>query len=270
MSTASSFVHDLRVMATATGVSVTNTFRAVPLWLWLIQLFALAVFPMAFFVLLVGSGIGSSVDVGYVALGNALFSVVFASVYSVCAVPGTEKHAGTLPQLMNTPTRLFTVFIGLSLFEIITALLSAAISLSFAASLSWIDLSAVNVASFVSVIIVTTISMAGFGLMLSSIGLFLRSASVLASLAVYVTMILCGADFPVSYLPASVQVVSYCIPITYGLQALREAAVGGGLEQIASLLIVMLAIGLVLYMLAFFAFSRFEMIARTKGAIEVF
>jgi ABC-2 type transport system permease protein len=261
---------DLRVMCTAVKVSVTNTFRAVPLWLWLLQLFALAVFQMAFFVFLVGVGGSSEIDVEYVALGNALFSVVFASVYSICAVPGTEKHAGTLPALMITPTRLFTVFIGLSLFQILTALLTVTVSFSFAASLSWIDLNGVNMLSFVCVILVTAFSMAGFGLLLSSIGLFLRSASVLASLAVYVTLVLCGANFPISSLPGFIQVLSYSIPITYGLRALREAVVGGSIAQISPIIGAMLLIGLVLYVLAFLAFQRFERLAKVTGSMELF
>jgi ABC-type multidrug transport system permease subunit len=66
------------------------------------------------------------------------------------------------------------------------------------------------------------------------------------------------------------QALSNAIPITYGLQALREVAVGGGLEQIYPSIGAMLLIGAALYGLAYLAFKRFERMARITGSMDLF
>jgi ABC-2 type transport system permease protein len=257
-------------MKSASMVSITTLFRAVPIWLWGLQLLSMAVFQMVFFVLFVQYSDNPEITVQSVALGNVVISIVFSTVIGLCAIPGMEKHTGTLPLLMSTPTRLFEIFIGFALFQILSGLMAVTISLTFAAAIFGVGLGSVNVVSLVLVILISSFSMVGFGMMLSSFGLFLRSANVMASLVLYLVLIISGANFPISYLPEPIQYVSWCIPVTYGIVALKESVAGQPLTDTLPELGMMMLIGAVMLVLAYLTFLRFERIARVTGSMDMF
>jgi len=257
-------------MISSMKVAVRSQFAAVPLWLWLIQILTVSVFQMSFFVLMVDYAGRGSVALEYVALGNALQSVTFVTVYAVCSIPGTEKHAGTLSPVMSTPSRLFTVFVGKAMFQIFAGIITVVISLLFANQVFGVSFGNADLVSVAAVILVTTFAMTGFGLMLGSIGLYARSSSVLASLVLYLGLVLCGVNFPVSSLPSPLQVVSYSLPMTYGVDALREAVAGAGLLSIGGELAIAAFIGSVMIALSYWMFRWFEKLARERGTTDMF
>ena len=64
---------------------------------------------------------------------------------------------------------------------------------------------------------------AGLGLLFGSIGLIMRDAITIANVVYYLLLITCGINFPVSRLPAAIQVISYGLPLTRGVEAARQA-----------------------------------------------
>lgn len=68
--------------------------------------------------------------------------------------------------------------------------------------------------------------------------------------------ILGGAIFPIEVMPESLQVVSYIVPITYSLDAIRLSMLQGySIEMISSQLIILATMGLVLFPLSLYAFK---------------
>jgi ABC-2 type transport system permease protein len=261
---------DMGIMMSAARTSIRSQFAAVPIWLWAVQLIAVSLSQMVFFVLITIYAGYDTASVQDVALGNSLQAVTFSTVFAVCSIPGIEKHGGTLPLIMSTPTRTFTVIVGKSLFEIFAGLVAAAVSLSFAVAVFGVDLSNVNVLALVAVVLMTCFAMTGFGLMLSSIGIYLRSSTLLASLFLYFGLIFCGVNFPISQLPAILQPISLAIPMTYGVSALKMAADGSSILSIWPDLSAMIVIGIVMILLGFLLFNTFEEKARRKGSLEMF
>ncbi len=252
------------------NISIRSQFAVVPPWLWLVELISVSIFQMTFFVLVVGISGNNDVGVEYVALGNALQSVTFVTVYSVCGIPGSEKHGGTLSSIMTTPSRLFTIFTGKALFQILAGIFTVAISLTFATQLFGVSLQHANLLAVGAIILVTTFSMTGFGLMLSSIGLYTRSSTILASLVMYVGLILCGVNFPVSELPAFLRPLSYLLPLTYGVEGLRKAVSGASVFDLGPILIIMIALGVLALLMANWMFHIFETMARKRGTLDMF
>jgi ABC-2 type transport system permease protein len=225
---------------------------------------------MVFFVYIVQLSGTTSISVQQVALGNALQAVTFSTVFAICSIPGNEKHGGTLPLLMTTPTRIYTVIAGQSLFQILTGIISVAFSLAFAAVAFGVSFANMDAIAVVVIVLVTTFAMTGFGLMLSSLGVYLRSSTLLASLFLYVGLIFCGVNFPVSQLPTFLQPISYALPMTYGIDSLRMAVDGASLLQVAPSIVAMLVIGLIMMIAGYLMFDTFEKMARKKGATELF
>lgn len=261
---------EVTVLKSASGVSLRSLFAAVPWWLWLIQLVTIGLTQMIYFVLMTSVAGDTTMSISEVALGNALQAVTYSTVFAVCSIPGDEKHSGTLPLVMNAPTKLHSVIIGKSLFHIAAGMITVVISLAFAALVFGVSFAEVDALSLSMVILITTFAMTGFGLMLSSIGIYMRSSILLASLFLYIGLIFCGVNFPVSQLPSFLQPISAVLPMTYGVHSLRMAIEGAAVIDIVQDLAMMLVIGSIMLIVGLLMLRLFERLARVKGSLEMF
>jgi len=263
-------VEDIRVIRSAARTSIISQFTAVPPWLWLIQVISVSLFQMAFFAFVAEFADNPEISVAYIALGNALQSLAYSTVYSVTNLSGIEKHVGTLQVVMASPTRIFKVFLGKSLFQIVAGLITVTISLSYAVFIFGVDFSNVNLLALIMIILVTTFAMIGFGLMIASLGLYFRSNVLMGSLFMYLSLIFSGVNFPVSYLPSFLQPISYALPMTYGVAGLRAAAQGASIGDVSIELLAMIMLGIVMMILGYMLFSRLERMAVNRGTLDVF
>jgi ABC-2 type transport system permease protein len=258
------------VVRAAAKAAFTNKFTFMPPVLWAVQILVTSFFSMFFFTLLADYVGNPEVTVAYVAVGNAVQSVAMSTLYSVSEIPGIEKHTGTMGALMQSPAPLFTVFLGMSLFGISMGLVSMTVSLLFAGAVFGVSFGACNFVSVAAIIVLTCLSLAGMGMMLGSIGIHLRTASIIANLFAYVGLLICGVNFPVSYLPEWVQTISAAFPLTYAVEATRGAVDGASLLDLWQPVCTMVALGALYAVLAWLSFGYFEKMARRRGSGDSF
>lgn len=251
-------------------VSMRSQFAVVGPGLWLLQILSTTLFQMWFFVLVSDFADDPTATPSYVALGNAVASLTYASVYGVCMAAGAEKHMGTMSGIMSTPTRVFYVFLGKGAYQSLIGLFTVTASLAFSALFFGVDLSAADPLTLAAVLLVTCFSMVGFGMMVGSVGVYLRSSMVLGSVVLYLGLLLCGVNFPISYLPDWLEPASYALPLTYGVDAVRDVATGASLADVSGALTAMLLIGIAFYLLAYYLFNYFEKLALKSGSLDVF
>ena len=247
-----------------------NKFKVVPVWMWLLQIFATSFFTMYFFAVLADFVSNPEVTVRYVVIGNVIQSIAATTLYSVSDLPGSEKHVGTLSPLMQTPSSLFCIFIGFSLLNILAGLISSALSLIYAQFIFGIDLSGANFLSVLVIVVMTVLSLAGFGMTIGSIGLRLRTSAIIANIVGYIGLLICGVNFPLSYLPEWVQAIASALPLTYGVNAMRQAADGAALSDISGDLLMMAVLGIIYFALSLVMFKLFERKARVLGTLDTF
>ncbi len=118
------------------------------------------------------------------------------------------------------------------------------------------------------VVILTSFTMSGFGLLIGGLSFFFRNPMVFANIFTFVLLIFCGVNFPVQHLPAIIQPVSYLFPLTYGVTAARNAIDGANLIQVSSTLGLQLVVGLASMIIGFVLFRTFENSARKTGKME--
>jgi len=248
--------------------------RALFAWLnpamWVMQLFGMSLFQIAFFVYVAKFVNNSEVTVEFVAIGNALQSIAYVSVFAVCNITGEEKNQGTIENLLVSPANRFSVFVGRAVFQIANGLATVTIAFMYAAFIFNVDFSQANYLGLAAVILITTFAMTGFGLMLSSLGLFLRTSMIIANIFLFIGLLLCGVNFPVSYLPGWMQPFSYAIPMTYGTEAARMAVEGASLGELSGLLGMEMLVGFAVMIAGYLMFRWFEYLARSKGTLDRF
>ncbi len=235
-----------------------------------LQLVILPFSEIGFFWLLVRSTGGSSTELNYVVIGNALQVMCFASIFAVSNVVSEDKYQGTLPSLLISPANRLAVYVGRALYQILISVAMAISGLVMAGLVFGVPFGNANVVTIAAVLLVTSAAMVGFGLLISSIGLYFRTAIIVANVFLFVGVLLCGVNFPVSELPSWLSPVSYCIPLTYGMSALRLGISGGSLPNAAMLLTQEIIDGAALVVVGFTISRAFEHFARRSGRFEAY
>lgn len=239
--------------------------------MWITMKLVLTLSQMAFFVF-VGQ-FASTPDkvastVAYIAIGNAIQTMSWNTVFSVINITGQDKWGGTLPLLLATPAPRLPVFIGRAMIHVFDGILSVAISFAFATFLFGVNLSGANVLALVVVIFLTSFTMSGFGLLIGGFSFHFRNPMVFANIFTFVLLIFCGVNFPVSLLPQVLQPVSYIFPLTYGISAGRLTIAGATLTDVSLLLGQMLIAGFIAMFIGYALFRLFENMARKSGKLE--
>lgn len=249
--------------------SAVFSFRAQFDWLnpvmWLTMKFVLSISQMAFFVFV---GIFANAPIEFIAVGNALQSISWNTVFSVINITGHDKWDGTLPLVLATPANRLPLYIGRAMIHVLDGILSAAISFVFAAILFGVNFSQTNPLALIVAIVLTAFTMAGFGLLIGGFCFFFRNPMVFANIFTFCLLIFCGVNFPVTSLPTAIQPVSYIFPLTYGLTAARNAIIGQDLIQIAPTLVIQLVVGVASMLIGYMLFRSFENNARKTGKME--
>jgi len=252
--------------------SAVFSFRAQFDWLnpsmWLTMKFVLSFSQMAFFVF-VGLFSGGGADVvSFIAIGNALQALSWNTVFSVIQITGHDKWDGTLPLVLATPASRLPLFVGRAMIHVLDGLVSVAISFFFAAFVFGVNFAQANALALAVTVLLTAFTMAGFGLLIGGFSFHFRNPIVFANIFTFILLIFCGVNFAVDALPPLVQPVSYAFPLTYGINAARQAIKGASLLEISPVLAEQLVVGLVSIILGYVLFEAFERTARKTGKME--
>ena len=236
--------------------------------MWVMQIVITPIAQIGFFALLsIYLQYPSSVT-QYIVIGNAMQSMSFAAVFAVANITSQDKWQGTLPSTMVTPANRIALFIGRASFQVLLSALIAAAGLLYAATIFGVSFATADFLGIAVTVLLTSVAMTGFGLLISAVGLYMRTAMIVANIFLFVTLLLSGVNFPVSALPAWLQPVSWVIPLTYGTQAARMAIAGSSFMALLPTL-GWEALDALLVMGAGYAlFTGFENLSRRTGRFE--
>jgi ABC-2 type transport system permease protein len=261
-------IQGIRVFVSSANFAIKALFSWLRPEMWLMQVLTLPLFQMAFFVYLATFVAPTTTNITFIAVGNAMQVASFSSIFAVCNLTSEEKWQGTLIPLIATPANRFPLFLGRAMFQILNGMATIAVGFLYANVVFGVDMSRTDFVALSLVIIITTFAMTGFGLMLGSVGLFMRTAMVIANIFLFIGLLVCGVNFPVSALPTWLQPLSYAIPMTYGTMAARAAVTGSSILGIAPILLQEVATGVGSILVGYLLFVGFEVLARRRGTLE--
>ncbi len=212
----------------------------------------------------------SASGIGYVVVGNAVATVTYSSVFSVCQTTDNEKQAGTIEHLLVSPANRLALYFGRGLFPILVSLATVTTGLTYAVVLYHVPFDSSAILGLAVSIVLTAFAMVGFGLLLAGIALYLRTSIILGNIFLFIGLLLSGVNFPVSSLPAPLAVLGEFLPLTWGLAAIRSALAGDPLTTLAPLWGLVGLCALVSFGLAIGLWATFERRALSTGSIARF
>jgi len=236
--------------------------------MWVMQIVITPIAQMGFFAFLsIYLGYPESTT-QYIVVGNAIQTMSFSAVFAVANITSQDKWQGTLPSTMVTPANRIALFIGRAWFQVLLSALIAGAGLVYAAVIFGVSFASANFTGIVVVVLLTSIAMIGFGLLISSIGLYMRTAMIVANIFLFATLLLSGVNFPVTALPGWLQPVSWAIPLTWGTQGLRMALAGTSFAKLLPTLGWEALDGFLVMAFGYAFFTGFESLSRRTGRFE--
>ena len=204
---------------------------------WVIALFIWPmIFPMAYLLTaralsdVDGSGLaqfqlntGVSDYIGYIAVGTTIWMWQNIVLWEVGFALRNEQMRGTLESNWLSPTWRFSFLMGSTLPQMVSMAMFMAVAVleftlifgvRFEGSL-WLSL---------LVLLVSIPSIYGLGFAFASVVITAKEAHAFVFLVRGLVMIFCGITFPVTLLPEWMRSVTYLLPQTYVIHAMRLAA----------------------------------------------
>lgn len=235
-------------------------------WTWLFGLFARYLAQIAFFAF-IGRLLGSPEQVEFLFVGNV---VMAGAAGALTTVVGTnwERSAGTLPLLVASPTSPVLVLMGRSVWFMGNGLLLALGALvtvgpAFDVALPWARLP-----WLVLLMVLTTLSTYMAALFLGALVLRAPGAQrTVANVTRLVMMAFCGVTVPRSLFHAPIQWAAGLLPLTHGLDAIRELFGEGRAAHVLGHAALELVVAAGWLVLAVVAFQRLADAGRRDGSI---
>jgi ABC-2 type transport system permease protein len=206
----------------------------------------------------------------YFALGNALQVTAQAGIYGTIATVANERQFGTLPMLLASPANRLVTFLSRAIVNVIDGIVTVIVGLGITIVIFGLDLHRTNLLLLALCVLLISMTTAGLGLLFGALGLIMRDAITIANVVYYLLLVLCGINFPISRLPEVVQVASYGLPLTRGVEAAREVATGASITQIGGLLLGELLVGVVYALAGYMLFRWLEDYARHGGLQDAY
>jgi ABC-2 type transport system permease protein len=170
---------------------------------------------------------GSPQALLYASLGASVMGVWSATSTSAGSAMQRERWHGTLELLVTAPAHFSLVMLPVTIAMSTVGLYSMVTTLVWGRVLFGISLHVVHPLLFCVAIVATVISIGLFGFLMAVAFVRYRTAWALGNLLEYPVWLICGFLVPLSLFPGWVRPISWILAPTWGMNAIRESALGG-------------------------------------------
>ncbi len=204
-----------------------------------------------------GLKIGEMNYLDFLAPGIVGMTLLFSATISGVSVIW-DKEFGFLKEVLVAPVNRFSIILGRSLGGMTIALVQALIIVAIAMAMG-VKISGIS-GFFLSIVfmILTCATFTGLGLIIAAKLADTQGFMSIMNLVIMPIFFLSGAFFPLQAMPAGIRYIMYINPLTYGVDGLRGALVGGAAFPLWLDFAVLLVLSIVLAGLGAYLFSKME------------
>lgn len=203
----------------------------------------------------------------YIALGAGLMGIWSSTLFGSGGAIQWQRWQGTLEIVVAAPAPFLLVLVPLTLATATIGLYSIVGTLFWGRLFFGVPLDFVHPLQLAVALPATVISLGLMGLLLASTFVLYRQASAFSNLLEYPVWLATGLLVPLSLLPGWVTWISWGLAPTWGVKAIRSAALGGGDAWSAIGMCVLL--GAVYLVLGAVFMKNFERLARQRATLSL-
>jgi ABC-2 type transport system permease protein len=163
----------------------------------------------------------------YASLGAAVMGMWSSVSTSAGSAMQRERWWGTLELLVSAPRHFSLVLLPATLGLATIGIYNLAATLLWGRFLFGVDLSIEHPLMFAGAIVGAVLAFGGLGFLFAVSFVRFRAAWVLGNFFEYPVWLICGFLVPLAFLPHWVRPISWVLAPTWGMNAIREAALGG-------------------------------------------
>jgi ABC-2 type transport system permease protein len=247
----SGFVTNLKMLGTSSFFLVTSLVQPV--------IFATVAYYMF------RSG-GRSGTLLYASLGAGMMGVWSTTLFGSGGMVQWQRWQGTLELGAAAPPAMTLIYLPFSVANSFTGMYAMAATLVWGRLVFGVPLHFAHPWLFALALPATVVSLGLMGLVLASTFVLYRYANALANLLEYPVWIASGLVFSTSILPGWTRPISWILPPYWGVQAIRNAALGGPVWGPLGMALLLGAASLAISM---FTFRWFEKLARSRATLSL-
>jgi len=167
--------------------------------------------------------------VGFVVLGGAMIAFWSNVMWNMSSQLYWEKEQGNLALYIMAPTSMIAVLAGMALGGLLGTAIRAAVIVTLGVVLFHVPLAVSSWPALIAIFLLAMIALYGLGMMLASLFLLMnREAWHLVHLAEDPVYLLSGFFFPIRSFPFWISTAASAIPLTLGLDAMRQVTFRSG------------------------------------------
>jgi ABC-2 type transport system permease protein len=180
----------------------------------------------------------------------------------------TAQMTGCLEAMLSSQTGCVAIVLMSSLYSLISGALQLLLILLGGVFLFDVNLSSVNFAATLVVLLVSIAIFVAFGVLSAAAIVWLKKGDPITWLIGGFGTILGGAYFPIDVMPAWMQKLAFLVPVTYSLDALRLTMLkGASLAAAATPVLVLASMALLLLPVSVAVFSAAVRKGRREGTL---
>lgn len=194
---------------------------------WLISETVLPLLSVAAFVYVYRAMNAPEEYIGFVILGGAMTAFWLNVLWAIGAQLYWERDSGNLELYIIAPAPMMAVLAGVALGGMFLTMLRAGVILMAGIFLFEVPFVPSSWSLLILVFLVTLIALYGLGMMFASLFLLWgREAWHLVNLLQEPVYLVTGMNFPVRIFPTAVALTAGIIPMTFGMDAMRQLLFG--------------------------------------------
>jgi ABC-2 type transport system permease protein len=210
--------------------------------------------------------------IGFAVMGGAMTAFWLNVMWSMSAQLYWEKESGTLPLYIMSPAPIMGILLGMALGGMLATCLRAGFILILGIWLFQVHFVVASFLQLFAVFMLTMVALYGLGMLFASLFLlFGRDAHQIVMMLQEPVYFLSGFYFPVRTFGFALALAASVLPLTLGLDAMRQLVFAGGpslgLLSVAVEIGALLALGVAFLLAAKFALERLEKLAIQEGRL---
>jgi ABC-2 type transport system permease protein len=183
----------------------------------------------------------SSQYFAFVLVGATTYTFIAACTSALPSALASAIGKGTLEAFLGTPTRWGTLFVGMSGYNVLWALVRAIVMLAMGMALG-AQIALHGLVSLMLIVFLLVLAYGAVGLIGAALLLRYRTTGPLLNGVLTGSALLGGVYYPTYVIPSWLQQLSKAMPLSYGLRAARQVALLGQPFHVVSHDVIILAL----------------------------
>jgi ABC-2 type transport system permease protein len=189
-------------------------------------------------------------------VGFAFFDYLSVSLSAFDSSLEEARQNRTLEALLVTQTSLAVIIAGSAVYPFFALAIRTCVYLAWGALLFGFRPQSANWLGALVILLVSILAFAGLGILSASYSILFKRGNPAKWLVIGVSGLVGGMMYPISVLPAPLQMLARLIPVTYSLEGMRGALLAGaGWREVFPSIFALLVFAAVLIPLSFAVFS---------------